>query len=968
MRMPAGILVLSACVCAQDLLINGDFEAALTGWSSWSRAAGAISAQATASPVHGGSGAVHIVHQGTQDWALQQQSTLSVKTGSYYEYSAWVKRNSAKGEAQISVVLYTAGDTALDWSYGAREFSDTSATWVRYIARFVAPDRAAKMRARIIGSDTCDIVVDDAALYLRDTLAAGQARVYALDNGTIAGLIAVPSFALTVKDKASGHQVTTAGKYDFRVMGVDSNAGVFTFHCVYLPDSIRLDMRCRLQSHELEVTLAGDSTAAMAQELAFPGVIPADTADYLIIPRATGMLWPANARYPLWNYTMWAWKSTMSFVGVTNLSSGRGYLLISQEPWDTRADFSVPAGPAGSAPQLVHVPQKHIFGKPRTFTLAVTGSGGYVGLCQIYRESAARRGLVRTFTDKISANANVEKLMGAVDFWIMDWNMLRNNALDTLRRFGIDRAIISFWANDTAATKRINAAGYLSSRYDIYTDVWPPNQFPTEGYRREGYPQDIIVKESGGLQEGWLAYVNGTTPFQGYVACSATHPAYAGTHTRAELDTNPFNCRFVDVETAASLYECFSTVHPVNRYEDAQWRCRLLDRIKNEYRLVTGSEEARDFTFPSDDFGEGAMTMQPVANAGYDWQTPVDAPDSDFVKYNDPALRVPLHGLVYHDVHVPTWYTGDGMSKTPTWWDVKELMNCMYGSMPLFMPPDKAYWDQHLTRFLVTYHTACALFRATGKSRMTSNQFLSADRLSQKTAFANGWQVIANFSATARTIDGRAMAPHGLYASDGTWEVARTGSTGAMNTLSYTPGKLFVAADTGETEYRGLRSRGAAYCEKSDTALQLAFCGAQASVAFNPDLLPWRLSNPAVRIDGKNTLVTPTALAGGWLRIDKSGSDRFYRITGAFAQAEPAVGPPRRESIRISRFRNGIAVHLPASAKPWSRVQLISPDGRIAAQAQGDCRFSGIRPGIYAIRIMSSAGNISTIKPAAILQ
>jgi hypothetical protein len=280
--------------------------------------------------------------------------------------------------------------------------------------------------------------------------------------------------------------------------------------------------------------------------------------------------------------------------------------------------------------------------------------------------------------------------------------------------------------------------------------------------------------------------------------------------------------------------------------------------------------------------------------------------------------------------------------------------------MPLFMPPDKAYWDQHLTRFLVTCHTACALFRATGKSQMTSHQFLSADRLSQKTAFANGWQVIANFAATARAIDGRAMAPHGLYATDGTWEVLRTGGFGAMNTQSYTPGKLFVAADTGETEYRGLRSRGAAYLEKSDTALQLAFCGAQTSVAFNPGLLPWRLSNPAVRIDGKNTLVTPVALANGWLRIDKSGNDRFYRITGAFAQAGPATGPMPRESIRISRFGDGIAVRLPASAKPGTRVQLISPDGRIVADIHARSHDAkalmvALQPGIYIIREKTGA-------------
>jgi len=37
----------------------------------------------------------------------------------------------------------------------------------------------------------------------------------------------------------------------------------------------------------------------------------------------------------------------------------------------------------------------------------------------------------------------------------------------------------------------INALGYLTSRYDIYQDVFPPDA--PKGLTREGWPEDLVL-------------------------------------------------------------------------------------------------------------------------------------------------------------------------------------------------------------------------------------------------------------------------------------------------------------------------------------------------------------------------------------------------------------------------------------------------------------------------------------------
>jgi hypothetical protein len=595
-----------------------------------------------------------------------------------------------------------------------------------------------------------------------------------------------------------------------------------------------------------------------------------------------------------------------------------------------------------------------------------------------YRGHTEEAGWVKTFTQKIRENPDVEKLRGAVDFWALEAPFKTAAFIDSLVAFGVDRAVVSLgggWYNpDVLAPliRHINSKGLLSSRYDIYTDVWPPTHPEASGYRTEGYPEDVVVDADGSLHKGWLAVLDGNVPFQGYYTCSATHAEYARRWIADDLAKNPYNCRFIDVELASSLFECFSKEHPVDRHGDAMHRTALLDVVKNTFGLVTGDEEARDWAFSNVDYGEGTMTIAAPVNAGYDWSGPLATPGDDFIQYGmNAARRIPLHGLVYHDVHVPTWYTGDGASKVPAYWNVKDLFNILYASMPLLMPPDRAYWTNNLDRFLSTVHLAGSVFRAAGFEPMTDHRMLSADRLVQQTRFGNGWTVTVNFGESDHAFKGKTIPRQGFYATNGEWEVARIKTAGGTLAKARLEDRLFVHPYASRKTVDGVRTEGPVFLKKDADRIHLAFIGRQESVDVYPDSLPWPVSITRVQ-DARTAATVPfQPLDAGWIRIPKAGNARFYSILGTFrtqpggsdgAGASPGlqVYPnPFHDSVAIdfSLSREG-PVFLAVYNVRGERTALLAEGAWTAGTHRIAPDLKDLAAGVYLVRLEAEGKNV----------
>ena len=148
-----------AAAAGENLLVNGDFENGMQGWTkAWSRMPG-VKAALDEQVRHDGKAAVRIEHTSPQDWSLAQEKRLDVKPGEIYELSGWL-RTQGEGDVTLSVTLYDAQKQALDWSFGGREVRGTS-DWRQLQSRFVIPPDGAAILPRLTGHGPLTAWADD---------------------------------------------------------------------------------------------------------------------------------------------------------------------------------------------------------------------------------------------------------------------------------------------------------------------------------------------------------------------------------------------------------------------------------------------------------------------------------------------------------------------------------------------------------------------------------------------------------------------------------------------------------------------------------------------------------------------------------------------------------------------------------------------------------------------------------------
>ncbi len=733
-----------------SVLINGAFDRPLTtGWEgAWSRSPGAATARVE-------SGALRITHSGSRDWSVEQSAEIPVRPGEVWRITGRVRIVRLDGAVQLGVTLRDRRGEVLEWVYGTAETSSAHG-WKDLSSGFLIPPECASMKFRITGSGPGEGRVDDLAL-VRIAPPPGPAAITPVDLGGTTLRLSVSSDGSWTVAAPGGTWRSAAPAGAFVVERAERTG----------PHAVRFSLRDRvadlaiaatLAIHPTEpeciITLTASPTAELAGRISWPEPFASRTPDLLFLPYAEGIVVPAADARKGWGFTWFEWKdgfdygdwkTSLGFAAVAG-PDGSGYSVHLDTPWD--ATILTPVVDGRRAIGVRWKPSKGTFAYDRKLIIRFTRTGGHVALAMRHRDLMIAKGWHRTFAEKAKTRPAVSQLPGAVNLWMLDRN-LAPDFLDDLKASGVSRAVVSVgggWREPQdadALVRKANALGYLGSRYDIYTDAWNPADHPPAWQRTAGYPEDVIVDADGRHHTGWLDKTDHGN-FQGYYLCSRTHRKAAQERIGAEIRRTPYAARFIDVVTASGLYECFSPIHPATRRDDALARADMLKLVSDEFRLVTGSEEIREWAIPYSDWSEGTMTIKPAENAGYDWGRPVEGDPDYFALTAGAAHRVPLFELVFHDCHQASWYTGDGMTKVPAAWDAKDLLCLLYGTMPLWMP-DADLWKKHRDRFLDSYRTVNAVGAAIGAARMTNHEFLTTDRLVQRTTYASGHVITANF-------------------------------------------------------------------------------------------------------------------------------------------------------------------------------------------------------------------------------
>jgi hypothetical protein len=508
---------------------------------------------------------------------------------------------------------------------------------------------------------------------------------------------------------------------------------------------------------EMELTISAAGPLKSTVGYPFPFLSGKGTA--LVVPLNEGILYPVDDE-TIKPRRLAAYSGhgiCMPWFGAADLKSGEGYMAIIETPDDAQIDINRAAGSELYTRPLWEASRGQ-FSYDRRIRYVFFDRGGYVAQAKRYREYAKATGLFKTLAEKRRENPNVDLLIGAVNIW--NWDMNNVALAKEMKSLGMDHVLWSRGGNPKEI-EAINALGFLTSRYDIYQDVWAPDA--PAGLKKAGWPDDLVLLPNGQWMKGWAHHKknqDGTeTIYEGGVINSERGLSRAQQEIPEDLKSHPYKCRFIDTTTAAPFREDYSPAHPLTRSQDRNFKMKLLEFCSRDNKLVVGTETGIDPSVPYVHYYEGMLSLGPyrLPDSGRNTMQ-YKEPTPDFLKFQvGHYYRVPLWELVYHECVVSQWYWGDYNNKAPEVWPRRDLFNTVYATPPMFMFT-KATWEKEKQHFAASYAQIDPLVRELGYDEMLSHEFLTPDHAVQRTRWKSGREIVANFGDTAyRLPDGRTV-------------------------------------------------------------------------------------------------------------------------------------------------------------------------------------------------------------------
>ena len=475
----------------------------------------------------------------------------------------------------------------------------------------------------------------------------------------------------------------------------------------------------RISEHEneLRVCLTGAPDEPMSP-FTFPGGLDLRPDDILLIPHFEGYRLRADDdKLPLPSVLPATGTGlSMAFCGVLR---GEDYLLIAIiSNLDARLRLDRVDGVM--KPAVEWLPEMGKFGYDRELRF-ITGKGGITELCKAYRKIAGEKGLVYPLSERVKKLPVLEKLLGAANVWL--WN---DDAMDKLysrdavyrkpapeqvderirvaremKAAGMERVLWSVFDEnvDRRELEAVKELGFITSFYDIYTDVIPTEEADlipdTRRVRCETrqslYPDGIIRDPVGNMVSAWkLMGKDGQFHDQKRICDRAAVSCLRrnlNEQMKPERAESLLDGRFLDVQ-CVSVHECYDKRHPMTRREAFGYKRELLEEL-HEHGLFAGTEVGCEDAAAAFDYNEGMLS--PAEIRAYDAgrrMTHIYRGDEIDPKLTGFMLnewyRVPLWELVYHDCVQSYWYWGDSTNCAPELIGKRDWFCELWGLPPIY--------------------------------------------------------------------------------------------------------------------------------------------------------------------------------------------------------------------------------------------------------------------------------------------
>lgn len=519
----------------------------------------------------------------------------------------------------------------------------------------------------------------------------------------------------------------------------------------------------------------------MPDDLTYPGTLYSGQKDKQlfmewVIPTYEGLLFsagdsPHGIGHRLRGNTGCAGLS-MSFFGA--LDRGAGYIAIIDTPedmylWIRAEKLDDNTEICGTTPGWLS--EKGYLGYNRKIIYQFIPEGGYVKLAKLYREHVEKRGLFKSLREKIAGNPNVEKLLGAVDVWVMSKESKFKEVVDCLEKSGVSRMLVNLPGNEKITEEK----SYLIGTYDLYQDCYEPgvsNRLCHSGFQ---WPDDLLLDEKGKPVFAWAMAKEGKVHI-GNMVCPVRRVEAERIRIPRMRKNQKYSAWFLDCTTAGKSMECYHGKHPLTRREFKKFQVQELEFASKDMKLVTGSEDGADWAIPYLTYFEGVESIYNFrisacggiidlyATSPVPWHTrdEVEEPQPQIVEWQlGPYRRIPLFQLVYHDAVVSTRYWHDFSNmypKYPELWKKKDLFSMLYGTMPIWLITDGKY-EMQKDLFAKSYQELNPFLEKIGLDELLWHRPLTADRSVQESVFSSGYRVRVNFGGRPYQDKGQEAIP-----------------------------------------------------------------------------------------------------------------------------------------------------------------------------------------------------------------
>ena len=671
-----------------------------------------------------------------------------------------------KGSLSLCFIFRDSEENVLDWIAGEVR-AEKGESYQMLYSLLTVPENVASIEPRIIGEGATQAKIMNPSL---EKIKFDDAQdIIQIENEILKVTCYTKTASFDILDKRNQKKycqsqsllnsciITNYENDDksIKLTGLSlANKAYLTFTATLKGDSVEYSLNQK--SFDPSLT---ENESPMNQNISWPQKSLSKEGDYLVIPMNEGLRidWNEKDIYPYDLVTFGGHGICMPFYGITNDTEGNGFISIIENPDDAAiklsAENTAEVGP-------VWYSQKGKFGYERKIIQTFLTGGNHVGIAKKYREYAKQKGLLLTFDEKKiqrgeKATENIDKFLGSVNIWTWQGGEYAFKLAKKIHDAGITKVL---WSRKQPASTidKINSLGFISGKYVIYQDVMNPKNYKylqyvnNDDWIPQAYPNDIAIDKNGNLTDAWpVERKDG----KGFINCASLCDMTAVNYSRADLEEdlpeNNYGARFFDTTTASPFKECYSPDHPMTRTQCKEERVKLLATSSIENGLVTGSETGVDSVVPVCDYFEGMMSLGPyrVEDAGRNMDTILNEvpPQINDFQLNE-KRRLPLWELVYHDACVAMWYWGDYNNKLPSVWDKRDKFNQLYAVPPMFWIHGENFFDENKDRFVQSYNASHEIIMATAGVEMVNHQYLNEGHTIQKTTFANGYEVIVDFS------------------------------------------------------------------------------------------------------------------------------------------------------------------------------------------------------------------------------